>query len=256
METQKDRYIGVWITPESRVLEEMVGRKGYHDLDAEARDIAEKLDLNSSDVVLDLCCGNGLITWRLAKVCKYIHGVDFSEMLIRQAEEVHKADNIAYHLEDAVKVHHLFSPATFSKCVVVLAFQHFEPDQAGMVLEILHKLLKPKGKLFITGILDVKKKLAHKKVALLRLLGFEKKESEKSPGSPRWISVRSKMRYLLRHAAHFFHPDGKDNRLGWWWEKEVFRKLCTESGFDCIILYQPKHSPHAHYRFDALLAKR
>ena len=59
-------------------------------------DFAQKLELVSDDLVLDLCCGNGLITSIIASKCKDILGVDFSAPLIEIAQEYHQGVNASY----------------------------------------------------------------------------------------------------------------------------------------------------------------
>ena len=51
-------------------------------LDKIILDIVQKLELKSDDRVLDLCCGNGMITYGMAQNCQSIVSVDFSEPLI------------------------------------------------------------------------------------------------------------------------------------------------------------------------------
>lgn len=48
-------------------------------------EVINKIGLRSNDFVLDLCCGNGLITSAIAKECQYVVGVDYSEPLIKIA---------------------------------------------------------------------------------------------------------------------------------------------------------------------------
>ena len=60
------------------------------------RAIAERLKLNKNDVLLDLCCGNGLVTFRLSAMCRTIVGVDYSNDLVEIAKNTNPAANIAY----------------------------------------------------------------------------------------------------------------------------------------------------------------
>jgi 2-polyprenyl-3-methyl-5-hydroxy-6-metoxy-1,4-benzoquinol methylase len=48
--------------------------------------VADELDLQASDTLLDVCCGNGALTRSLLPYCHQIVGVDFSEKLIQQAQ--------------------------------------------------------------------------------------------------------------------------------------------------------------------------
>ncbi|MDZ4668450.1 MAG: class I SAM-dependent methyltransferase [bacterium] len=54
--------------------------------------VAEELDLQPIDSLLDVCCGNGALTRALLPYCKEIVGIDFSEKLIQQAQNY--GDNI------------------------------------------------------------------------------------------------------------------------------------------------------------------
>jgi 2-polyprenyl-3-methyl-5-hydroxy-6-metoxy-1,4-benzoquinol methylase len=58
--------------------------------------ICNHLHLEKDDIVLDLFCGNGLITKELAKQCKEIVGVDFSEPLLEVANRDHRPTNVLY----------------------------------------------------------------------------------------------------------------------------------------------------------------
>src|SRR5262245_51565942 len=48
--------------------------------------VLEGLSLHQNDHLLDLCCGNGLITKELSKLCEWVTGVDYSHELIRTAK--------------------------------------------------------------------------------------------------------------------------------------------------------------------------
>src|SRR5262247_3515231 len=59
-------------------------------------DLIQKLELNDNDDVLDLCCGNGLITSFIAEKCNSIVGIDFSNPMIEIAREYHSPNNTKY----------------------------------------------------------------------------------------------------------------------------------------------------------------
>jgi len=67
------------------------------------KNIAKILRLSADDSVIDLCCGNGLITSRLAPLVKNIVGVDFSAGLIAEAEKHSNSQNIKYLHNDEEK---------------------------------------------------------------------------------------------------------------------------------------------------------
>src|SRR5271166_6071040 len=65
-----------------------------------ANSIRTALKLARADAVLELCCGNGLITFEIAKVCTKITGIDFSEPLIATARQRYARRNICYIVGD------------------------------------------------------------------------------------------------------------------------------------------------------------
>jgi len=56
--------------------------------------IAKVLRLNSCDYIIDLCCGNGLITRQLAPLVKDIVGVDYTLNLIDAAKKCGSSSNV------------------------------------------------------------------------------------------------------------------------------------------------------------------
>ena len=72
--------------------------------------IAKVLRLNAKDSVVDLCCGNGLITRQLAPFVKEVVGVDFSSGLIDSAEKYNSFNNIKFNDKEVVGLY--FCPIT------------------------------------------------------------------------------------------------------------------------------------------------
>lgn len=64
-------------------------------------DIKKELKLNKNDVLYELCCGNGLLSYPLSKyVCK-VNAFDFTEHLISTAINKNHRSNITYKVGDA-----------------------------------------------------------------------------------------------------------------------------------------------------------
>ncbi|MDA1212727.1 MAG: class I SAM-dependent methyltransferase [Planctomycetota bacterium] len=60
-------------------------------------------NLTKDDVVLDMGCGNGWATDRLALFCKHIHGVDYSnEMIERAKAEPREHSNVSWGVADVL----------------------------------------------------------------------------------------------------------------------------------------------------------
>lgn len=59
-------------------------------------DAIEKLKLDDSDILLEMCCGNGLITRPLSEKVRKIYAFDFTESLIESALQHRASRNIEY----------------------------------------------------------------------------------------------------------------------------------------------------------------
>ena len=73
-------------------------------IDLRVNSIKKNLYLEKNDIVLDICCGNGLITELLSTSVKYIYAVDFSEGLIEVAKSNSNNTNIRYETGDITKI--------------------------------------------------------------------------------------------------------------------------------------------------------
>lgn len=60
-------------------------------------------NINSGDMVLDIGCGNGALTYDLAKKAKKVIGIDLNKKNIKIAEEKYFAPNIKYIIGDATE---------------------------------------------------------------------------------------------------------------------------------------------------------
>lgn len=81
-----------------KTVEGKVIAKEQFDLDV--AEIVNLLELNKNDVVLDLCCGNGLLCFGLSEIVNHIIGVDFSETYINNAKTHNSEINIKYFMLD------------------------------------------------------------------------------------------------------------------------------------------------------------
>ena len=66
--------------------------------------LVELLNLSNSDTLLDVCCGNGLITNRLSKYCSAVLGIDFSPLLIDVATQNNPYSSVEYLTGDATTI--------------------------------------------------------------------------------------------------------------------------------------------------------
>jgi len=60
-------------------------------------------NVNSSDMVLDIGCGNGALSYDLAQKAKKVVGIDINKENIKIAKKKYSAPNIEYLVGDAIK---------------------------------------------------------------------------------------------------------------------------------------------------------
>jgi len=104
------------------------------------------MELQPSDRVLDLGCGTGWASRRLARVAAEVVGLDVADEMLRRAEQASaEFRNIQYVWGSAEKI-----PAPdnhFTKVLSVESFYYYA-DQ-GKALDELRRVLAPGGRLFI-----------------------------------------------------------------------------------------------------------
>jgi hypothetical protein len=64
-------------------------------------DIKDKLNLGGSDILLEMCCGNGLLSKPLSAFVDELYAFDFTARLIEVANEFMFSENVTYKVGDA-----------------------------------------------------------------------------------------------------------------------------------------------------------
>jgi 2-polyprenyl-3-methyl-5-hydroxy-6-metoxy-1,4-benzoquinol methylase len=108
--------------------------------------IASFLDPKPDSAILDIACGNGLTSRRLAALSAHVTAFDFSANLIEKARERPNPDaRIAYHVMDATDDAQLLSlgEGTFDSALSNMAL--FDMPEIEPLFKALSKLLKPNG---------------------------------------------------------------------------------------------------------------
>jgi ubiquinone/menaquinone biosynthesis C-methylase UbiE len=115
------------------------------------QDFARLMEYYDEDsVVLDLGCGIGRVAKYVSPGCKSLYGVDVSEyMLDVAAKRLNELNNITYvRCLDTVFPEISDESVDFAYCLLVL--QHLEREDAFLLLEEIHRVLKDEGKFMVT----------------------------------------------------------------------------------------------------------
>ena len=195
-----------------------------HQIDLIAETIMARLELGSEDVVVDLGCGNGLLTQRVAQRIAWIAGIDVSTPLLSVARAWHTQSNCSYHVGDLAMLGPLPVPeVTKAYCYEVL--QHLTTAETQAMLEALRDQLGD------------------------RLILFA--------GS---IPERSKLRMFYntpsRWSAYELSEAEETEPIGHWWDRDELTALCSELGLTCEPCDQATALYTSHYRFDAMIVAR
>ena len=186
--------------------------------------IEDALDLRAGDVLADLCCGNGLITVRLAKACAAVVGIDYSHDLIAVARRDYAAPSITYHQRSAEAL----APGDFptpglNKVVMNQGLQYFDEAMLRGLLANIDACAWRGMALFFTDVPDV---------ALIRAF-YDTPD--------RWAAFER-----ARAAGQ--------EALGTWWSRDHLRGVLEDFGYGVEFRVDPERFT-AHYRFDVLATK-
>ena len=184
--------------------------------------IAKALELTTADTLLDLCCGNGLLTVRLAEHVGSVTGIDFAEGLLKVARERHARPNLSYCRANVLALS-AQQMALANRFSMYEALQHLTVVQFGLLMDSLSG--QPAGtRFFIGGIPD--QRCLHD-----------------------FYNTDEKFRFY-QECEQATRP-----HLGRWWREEEVRELAAQAGYTMTTFAQPAGLYTAYYRFDVLLEK-
>lgn len=196
--------------------------------EAMVRQVVEGLPLAPGDFLVDLCCGNGLVTHALSRRAGEILAIDFAEHLIDAARRFKPAPNIRYEVGDVETALRTLVIRPPDKVLMNDSLGYFTPESFGRVLDTLAGLCAGRPLRFmVTGI----------------------------PGHEyRWNFYdtderRARYEELQRSGDETF--DG----MGRWWTQAELEAVGRERGFSVRIERQPpalsNYRVNAHYGLGA-----
>lgn len=184
--------------------------------------IACVLDLNVSDTLVDLCCGNGVLTTQLARMSSVVIGVDFSSSLLDAARANSASGNIEYSQMDVTDLSETIIDRA-SKYSMYEALQHLSPEDFDRLLSRIGSRCGA-IKLLVGGVPDL---------SCLRRF------------------------YVTDEDYRFYQQREKSGtpHIGRWWTKDEMAQAADRNGYLVKITPQPPSLYTSHYRFDALFEK-
>ena len=186
--------------------------------------IAKLLDINPRDRLLDVCCGNGVLTHKLAHLCHTVTAVDISARQLEVAKKKYAKDNITYLQANVLELNrHL--DIKFDKINLYFSFQYLDSFRKGnqAIIQML-KLLNKGGMILLGDVPD------HDHLSVF------------------YPNLRIRLRYQLGRLL------GRD-QMGKFWKYAEMKKIATQTSCSLERLVQPAPLPYAHYRVDYIIRK-
>lgn len=182
--------------------------------------IAEMLEPEPDNNLLDLCCGNGLITRELLGHFDAVTAVDLSHEFISQLNNDTPAGIDAF-AADARTVE--FPEKSFDRILLYAGIQYFSESETIDLFTRMRRWIRDGGVIVLGDIPDATRKWNF----------FDSPE---------------------RKSAYFEALQNGTPLVGNWFEPAWLVKLSTHAGFaSAMPRLQPKGFPYQHYRFDLVL---
>ncbi len=184
--------------------------------------IEKQIEPSSDDVLLELCCGNGLLSRYFAPMVNNVTSVDVSEDLIQNIDRK-QYPNLVALVSDIRELD--FDDLSFNKVIIYAGIQYLTYAETTILFEQVYRWLIPGGIFFLGDVPDYFK---------------------------RWVFFNS----TERQAIYFQNlKDGKAI-VGTWFEPEFFEKLGTYAGYSNSVLI-PQHPDliYSKFRYDYKFVK-
>jgi ubiquinone/menaquinone biosynthesis C-methylase UbiE len=178
------------------------------------------LQPGDSQALLDLCCGNGVVTRGLFERFQTVVAVDIAAEFISLVRD-HAPAHVTARVGDAKLIE--FPESSFDRILLYAGLQYFSESEAVALFARLRRWLRPRGRVLVGDIPDL---------------------------SRRWIFFDS----VEREDAYFSSLKNGQPVVGFWYESGWLIKLARHAGFSAAERHdQAKPLPYHHYRFDLVL---
>lgn len=114
----------------------------------EWRSMLEWIDPKEDERFLDVACGGGELSLKIAERGCEVHGIDLSEYAIKSAKRLAEREKIACEFEAGGAEDLPYPDRYFDKVVCSSSLEHFKDDTKA--LKEIHRVLKPNGSVVLT----------------------------------------------------------------------------------------------------------
>ncbi|WP_269611106.1 class I SAM-dependent methyltransferase [Prochlorococcus marinus] len=185
--------------------------------------IIESLELEISDKLLDIGCGNGAITNLLKTNVSSIKGFDPSPYMIEIANKYFSSSCVSFVLASALEtIETIKLKECYNKVLFYGSFSYIEFEEAKMILKKLYNLLEENSKVFIGNIPN---------------LDFHKE-------------------FFSKYTNPIIPPKkNHKSSIGVWYSPSELKRICSHLGWNTSTTIMPKEFYSSYYRFDLTLSK-
>ena len=212
-------------------FERQVGRTAHGgvptpeaELSLVTEEIVDCLELSPRDRLLDLCCGNGLLSAKLATRCASVIGFDFSAPMIRIARKHHAPPSVDYVEGSVLELDTVLDPP-FDKVCMIESLAYFGPEHLGRILDGVSRVGTRQVTALFSGVLDADSMWSFFDTAERRA-AYEKQKRE-----------------------------GREI-MGRWWERDEIASIAERHGYQATFTRQDARLNTAHYRFNVVMRRR
>ncbi len=192
-----------------------------------AESIVNKLKLEAPDRVLDLGCGNGIITRIISHRVKMVAGVDFSFQMLQRAGKKQKKE--LYLAGNAVRLP--LKENLFDKCLCFGMLHYLDSEKTTMLIDELRRVCKPGAIMVLGDIPDKDKRFKFLLKSLLKKGGISR---------------------LFRIGKNFLK--GEKDTADWaWYQKKELLNIFSSRGLKAAIIPREKDLLENDFRYEVVI---
>ncbi|MBW8072538.1 MAG: methyltransferase domain-containing protein [Ferrovum sp.] len=186
--------------------------------------IRNGLQLQPDDALIELACGNGLLSVQLFDACRSYLGTDISDYLISVAKKhFERLPNHRFEVQSGIEcVNRESQPEYFTRALCYAGFQYFGDQDILHILTTLYKRFTRLERIFLGNLPD------RARIADFFTHRIPGEDELSDPGTA----------------------------LGAWRTREALAQLADAAGWQAVFSVMPPEFHAAHYRYDVTLTRQ